>query len=226
MRCGRPVGGSDARGRTAVACGQLEPRKRPLMMRPRSLAAAIAVAALTLSTVGVLAAPASAHDQLLASNPADGAVVAAAPTEVQLDFSDTVLDLGGAVIVADRDGTNWADGGVSISESRVTQKLRPGAPDGAYQIRWRVVSVDGHPISDVVDYSVGDTAAAPITANQSSGAEPAESPAESGDTAEKKTAGSGMPPALLFAGLGVGGAVVGVGVYLLITLVIRRRRAA
>jgi copper resistance protein C len=185
------------------------------MMRPRSLAAALAVAVLTLSTVGVLATPASAHDQLVASDPAEGAVVAASPDQVTLTFSDEVLGLGGVVIVADRRGTNWADGDLEISANRVTQRLEPGAPDGAYQIRWRVVSADGHPISDVVNYSVGEAAAAPITTSPSS--------VPSMTTAIGESDGSVIPTPLLLTGLGVVGATVGVGAYLLITVLIRRR---
>lgn len=206
------------------------------MMRPRSLAAATAAALLALLTIGVAATPASAHDRLQSSSPAAGAVVADAPTEVRLDFSDAVLDLGGVVVVADADGRDWADGPLSISRGTVTQKLRPGAPAGAYQIRWRVVSADGHPISDVVDYSVGDRALAPLTragagstgAPGSIGSTPgptstaaAAPPARTGDEE-----GGGMPAGLVFAGLAVGGAAVGIGAYALITILIRRRTTA
>jgi copper resistance protein C len=194
------------------------------VMRRWSLATAVAVAALALSAAGAVGTPASAHDQLLASNPAEGAVLTAAPSEIRLDFSDKVLDLGGVVIVADRDGADWADGPVSISLNSVTQKLRAGAPDGAYQIRWRVVSADGHPISDVVNYSVGDRAAEQITTNQGSGATSTSTPA----TAPSRTdvGGGGLPSLVVYGGLGLAGAIVGVAVYLLITFLIRRRATA
>jgi hypothetical protein len=195
------------------------------MTRPWSLTVAVAAAAFVLSAVGVAPTPASAHDQLLASNPSEGAVVSAAPSEVRLDFSNMVLDLGGIVIVADRNGTNWAAGPLVTGRS-VIQKLRDGAPEGAYQIRWQVVSADGHPISGIVNYSVGETAAEPITANPSSGASPTRAPDEQGQEAAPADEKTLLTPLQLYGGLGLGGAAVGVAAFLLISSLVRRRTSA
>lgn len=195
------------------------------MTRFRSLTLAVAATAFVLSAACAAPTPASAHDQLLASNPSEGAVVSAAPTEVRLDFSNTVLDLGGIVIVVDRNGTNWAAGPLATGRS-VTQKLRAGAPDGAYQIRWQVVSADGHPISGIVNYSVGESAAEPITANPSHGAGTTNPPAERAQDAATPADIAGLTPLQLYGALGLGGAAVGVGAFVLVSSLIRRRTAA
>lgn len=195
------------------------------MTRFRSLAAVVTATAFVLSAAAAAPTPASAHDQLLASSPSEGAVVPAAPTEVRLDFSNRVLDLGGIVIVVDRNGADWAAGPL-VSGRSVTQKLRAGAPDGAYQIRWQVVSADGHPISGIVNYSVGEAAAEPITANQSSGAGSTSPPAEQVHDTATPAETAGLTPLQLYGGLGVGGAAVGLGAFLLISSLIRRRTTA
>jgi len=164
------------------------------------------------------AGAASAHDQLLSSSPAEEAVVPDAPTEITMVFSDGVLDIGGVVVVADAEGTDWADGALILDGNTVTQKLKPGAPDGAYQVRWRVVSADGHPISDVYDYSVGDSAAPAISSTEKNSSSPQPSPAPTTDSAS-----AAAPEGIPIVALAVGGAALGLAVYAAIILSIRRR---
>lgn len=191
--------------------------------RPRTLAAIGAAAALLL-TLTVGAGTATAHDQLLSSTPAEGQVLAEAPSEISMQFSDDVLDIGGIVVVADAAGKNWSDGPLALNGGAVTQPVIPGAPDGAYQIRWRVVSADGHPISDVIDFTIGDTPQPAITTGRpadQSGAEPTSTP-------DAAAASSSTPPdlgGLVIAVWAIGGAAAGVGLYALIATLIRRRKA-
>ncbi len=93
------------------------------------------------------AAPAAAHDELLASSPSPGAALDSAPTEVTLTFSADVLTIGAAVIVADGAGKDWAAAAPAVDNGVVSVPLVPALPAGGYEIRWRVVSQDGHPIS-------------------------------------------------------------------------------
>ena len=124
--------------------------------------AAAAVAALTLCA-GLLAGaqPAAAHDELTGSTPADGAVLQAPPESVELVFSNVPAAIGSEVRVLDAEGTDWAEGDVRILDKTVTQPLRPGAPDGAYTVQWRVVSSDAHPIEGTFGFEVaGSTSGA------------------------------------------------------------------
>jgi methionine-rich copper-binding protein CopC len=126
------------------------PRSRPFL------------AGLAVAVVAVLAtaAPASAHDKLLSSDPAPDQALEEAPSTVVLTFSADVLDMGAAVVVADADGTDWVSEPPTIDGPTVTAALDPGMSDAGYEIRWRVVSSDGHPISGVVPFTVGDGAPA------------------------------------------------------------------
>jgi methionine-rich copper-binding protein CopC len=115
--------------------------------------AGLAVAVVALFATAV---PASAHDKLISSDPASDQKLAEAPAEVSLTFSADVLDMGAAVVVSDAAGTEWVSAAPTVDGPTVTAVLDPGMPDAGYEIRWRVVSSDGHPISGVVPFTVGD----------------------------------------------------------------------
>ncbi len=104
-------------------------------------------------------APALAHDELVGSTPADGAVLTEGPTEVVLTFSEDVQDLGTAVLVREESGRDAAGGGLAIEGPVVTQKVDATAA-GIYTTSYRVVSADGHPVSGELTFTVsGDDAA-------------------------------------------------------------------
>lgn len=103
---------------------------------------------------GAAAAPASAHDSLLGSSPAAGAQVATAPSAVTLTFDRPVSTQFALVIVTGRDRASWHAGTPQVSGATVTQPLTEQAPAGAYEVAWRVVSGDGHPIAGTFGYVV------------------------------------------------------------------------
>jgi copper transport protein len=112
---------------------------------------------LALLVLLALAAPASAlaHARLVRTAPADGAVVARAPAELRVFFDDVVHAGGG--IAAIRNGGGSVLGGPARVEGGRTLvvPLRRGLRDGAYSVRWSVVSDDGHRESSVVAFAVG-----------------------------------------------------------------------
>lgn len=140
--------------------------------------------------VAVAAQPAAAHDQLLDSSPGVGEHLDVAPTEVTLRFSDEILAIGPAVIVADDAGTTWTVGDPVLDGPDVVTELADDVPDGSYEVRWRVVSSDGHPITGVIPFSVGD--AAPASGSETGSAAPA-GPSDS--SAADPAAGSAADPA-------------------------------
>lgn len=178
------------------------------MFRFRAIAGGIVVAA-----VAVLASivPASAHDQLLSSSPAADERLASAPDEIALSFSADVLDMGAAVVVADADGVDWAGAAPVLSAGVVTVPLRGELPAAGYEVRWRVVSSDGHPISGVVPFTVGD--GAPLGATAVAPTADAVADATTGDSAT-------VPRTVIVAALGAGIALVIFTVFFLF-----RRRA-
>ena len=179
------------------------------MFRFRAITGGIVVAA-----VAVLASvvPASAHDQLLSSTPAEGERLASAPDEISLSFSADVLDVGAEVVVADAEGVDWVGADPLLSAGVVTVPLRAELPAAGYEVRWRVVSSDGHPISGVVPFTVGDgaplerAAAVPtVIASETAAGDP-----------------SVIPRVMSVAAVGAG---VALAVFLLVFFFLRRRAA-
>ena len=103
----------------------------------------------------VTAAPAAAHDEIVSSSPEAGSTVSVVPEEISLTFSGEILTDFSAVIieVVAPDGQNIASGDPVIDGTTVTQAVTPGQA-GVYTVRWRVVSSDGHPISNEYQYTV------------------------------------------------------------------------
>jgi len=124
---------------------------------PRSAKLSAAVAALALAFVAVLAtaSPASAHDALIGSDPADGSTVAALPAQVALTFSADIADDPGAseVQVTDASGADLADGEPTVSDNVLTQPVA-GDASGVVTVLWKVVSSDGHPTSGQFAFTV------------------------------------------------------------------------
>ncbi|MEU4386282.1 copper resistance CopC family protein [Promicromonospora sp. NPDC023805] len=147
------------------------------MPRSRPLVAGLAVAVVALCATAV---PASAHDKLISSDPASDQRLAEAPAEVSLTFSADVLDMGAAVVVSDAAGTEWVSAVPAVDGPTVTAVLDPGMPDAGYEIRWRVVSSDGHPITGVIPFTVGD-------------GEPLEAGAGDVETGAAETGGASVP---------------------------------
>lgn len=184
-------------------------------------AAGVIVAAIA---VFAIAAPASAHDQLVSSTPSDGEQLAVAPTSVTMTFSGELLVLddsaaGAVVLVVDESGADWSAGSVTVSGSTVTAELRPDMPVAGYQVRWQVVSEDGHPISGVIPFTIGDATPFTIAGTPSSAGETPD--AANSDQVARET--SGVVRILLVAG---GGAAVAAAVFLLYRFLGRPRTAA
>jgi len=97
---------------------------------------------------------ASAHDRITGSTPADRAVISAAPSQVQMTFTDQVERIGVAVIVVGPDGVRVALGKPVVDGLAVTQDLAPLTVNGEYSVAYRVVSSDGHPISGKLRFTL------------------------------------------------------------------------
>lgn len=128
---------------------------------PRSLRLVLAtLLALTTALFLALAsaAPAGAHAVLVSSSPSDGETFTEAPTEVSLTFNENLIDIGGEIAVVDASQTDWADGEFTVDGPTATAPLKDGMPGGNYELRWQVVSADGHPISGIIPFSIEGSA--------------------------------------------------------------------
>ena len=144
----------------------LHPRT-PSLLRRAALAAG--AAALVLGGALIPAGPASAHDRLVGSTPAADATVTAEPGTIALDFSEDLLSLdaqnsGFAIQVVNASGgTFHEDGCVTVDGTTATSRIALGTA-GTYQVTWRAVSSDSHPIDGTYSFTYapeGDTTGTP-----------------------------------------------------------------
>ncbi|MCP2263339.1 copper resistance protein CopC [Promicromonospora thailandica] len=198
---------------------------RPAIRRRLGLVAALA-AVLTLVGVLLVAGPASAHDQLLSSDPKDGATLDAAPEQISLTFSSEPLDTGIEIVLSGPDGVTARGEDIQVEDRVVTARLDAGLPAGAYDVAWHVVSSDGHPIEGELAYTVeGELEPEPSTEPSepemsTQEAEPTEPTADASTPSELAGAGDGASP----NGLAVGGGILAAVLVVLGLLVIMRRK--
>ncbi|MDN5859610.1 MAG: copper resistance protein CopC [Pseudonocardia sp.] len=121
----------------------------------------------------LVAGPAAAHARLVSSDPADGASLATAPSKVTLTFNEQMQEGFTTLTVIGPGGTAWQDGQTQVAGNSVSIGVKPLGPAGTYQIGYRVVSDDGHPISGSVSFTL--TAPGP-------GAAPATTPTSAAPT--------------------------------------------
>jgi len=167
--------------------------------------------ALSLAAALVLpASPASAHDELVGSDPAADAVVGETPEQVTLTFSDAPLTEDGAteIVILDEDCAPITEGEPVIDGVEITQAIA-GPVEGAVIVQWRTVSSDGHPISGEFGFSVGTEGA------QAAAGDCVESAAEQ---AEGGSEGFNAVP------YAVGGGILFLGVGIVIAIAIARGR--
>ncbi|PZR89164.1 MAG: copper resistance protein CopC [Stutzerimonas stutzeri] len=127
----------------------------------RLILALLGLALASLATAG----QALAHAALTKTVPADGAVVASAPGEFSLSFSEPVAPL--VLNLIGPDGTSRALTRFALADRTLTIIAPADLAHGTHILSWRVVSEDGHPVGGSVLFSVGAPSAAPaITANQ------------------------------------------------------------
>ncbi|MEV0621921.1 copper resistance CopC family protein [Nonomuraea sp. NPDC050404] len=198
----------------------------------RSIIRSLALAAIALLAVASMGAPAFAHAGLKSSDPKDGSTVKEAISSVELVFTEDIQPKYTTVVITGPGGAKVADGKPKVDGDTVTLALKPDLADGRYAIAFRVISADGHPVTDELHFTLklpepeptpttteesADAGASPApttAAPAPSSAEPVPAAASSADEGS-----AGIPVVLLV----IGGLVLVAGVVVVVT---GRRRAA
>ncbi|MDO4098814.1 copper resistance CopC family protein [Clavibacter michiganensis] len=220
--------------------------RRPLWRLAAAVAgAALATGALALVGLAQGSGPdgalsASAHNYLVSSSPAAGSTIDAPPSEVTLTFNDVILDLaaagggggdastgsapasGGSSVVQvtgpDGQGTHFETGCATDSGRTVSVPVALGG-SGQYTVTWRVVSADGHPVSDSIAFTYQAPAGATASAGTPDG--PGCAAAQEGATGSGATSSGGAGSSAADPGTAAGqeqgvapylGVIVGVGI--------------
>ena len=110
-----------------------------------------------VTSVTLTALPATSHEQLVDQEPKSGQVLEAGIAEVRLSFSDALISLdnsaGSEIVILD-ENQNPVNNGCAVIDARTAIARADIDTPGTYQVGWRVVSGDGHPISGSFSFVV------------------------------------------------------------------------
>jgi copper transport protein len=107
----------------------------------------------TLLSVLCFATGVSAHASLVAAEPADNSILAAAPKTIRLRFNEAVTP---AVIrLIDAEGKARDDATVRTTDQTIVITPPANLPRGTQVVSYRVISQDGHPVSGSLVFSIG-----------------------------------------------------------------------
>lgn len=144
---------------------QRAPVRGPLRIH-RVLGRAAVLVFVFVLTLLALTGTASAHAQLLGTDPHANDVLATAPLRVTLTFGEPVEVADNAIEVFDDHLTrvdNATVSRVATDVNKIWIGLRPDLHYGTYVVSWHVSSADTHPVSGRFRFSVG--APSQVTAN-------------------------------------------------------------
>lgn len=173
---------------------------------------AVAVGVLAGLALLLGATPALAHARLESSDPTDGASLDAAPQRVTLTFNEAMTPGFNTLTVVGPDQGHYETGDVAVDGSSVSIEVQPLGPAGQYEVGYRVVSADGHPISGSVGFTLttAGTGTPAAAAPSASPAAPTGQPAPAPGAAAPADDSGGTPvwPWIVGAVVLVGGGVV------------------
>lgn len=197
-----------------------------------ALRSAIGGVLLAIAMLLLAAPPASAHDRLLESTPADEAELSEAPDALDLRFSGEVQTIGASFSVVDAAGSEISTGDPALDGQTLSVPITEDLAAGDYEARWRVVSSDGHPISGLVSFSVaggsGGDSSSTDDAEQSASpttsvSDEQSSQAAAGEADDSSSEGGSTTRVLLVGALG---ALAALGLLVLARRLLTRRSAS
>ena len=141
----------------------------------RVLAAlAVAVGALVVAPI-----PAAAHTEVESTSPADGAVLSEPPATVSFTFNEDLLPGTDTISINDDAGNVVATAAVEPDGATISMPWPAEATSGAFQVAFRVVSGDGHPVTGAISLTVSGQPTASGSPSSGAGTESTPPTAES-----------------------------------------------
>ena len=172
-------------------------------------------ALLLFAAFAALTAPSSAkHATLVSSEPAANSRLTSSPTRIRLVYSEPVEGKLAKVSLVPSAGTRIVlRAGADPRDVHAVIAPVDSLGPGSYEVEWRVVSADGHPVDGTFAFTVGDTTlgAQPAAPVQPSPATP--TPPEEPDVWGPAAFGAPIIPAVL-RGTGVGALMAAAGLLL------------
>lgn len=114
-----------------------------------------------LLVLAILLVPvsANAHAGVVSTNPTQGQVLTSMPTELSVTFSENLLELTNQEVntlkLSNFDGPEVELGAVKVDGATLSATVPViDYPSGTYEMVYRVVSADGHEVSDSLTFSL------------------------------------------------------------------------
>ena len=169
------------------------------------LAKGLVVGLLAATVLAATGGTASAHANLASSDPANGASLPKAPSEIRLTFTESPDPALSTILMLGSGGTKLPVGPPTLQPPRtLTVSMPTHVPDGVYTVSWQVVSrQDGHETAGVFAFGVG-----PVRGAITPGVTPI--PSTSGPTPLAVTAKTSLYAGLMLL---VATSVVGLGLF-------------
>jgi copper transport protein len=124
----------------------------------------VALVAVAAVVAGAVASSAQAHATLSASEPGVQSSIDRPPRAILLRFDQAVTVIDRSIEVLAADGHKVSGRVVSADSGRVMRARLEGVVKGAYTVRWRELSADGHIGTGVFTFGVGVAAPPPTEA--------------------------------------------------------------
>lgn len=149
----------------------------------------VAVLGLLLGVLSSIigAVSADAHAALKSVAPGDGATVSTVPTAVTLTFNEPIGTTFATITVTGPSG-DVGNGRPKVDGTTVSEELDAGLPNGSYKVAFRVVSEDGHPVSDTTTFTIDAAATSPTSEPTMTPGDPTASPSPSATTSTESPA--------------------------------------
>jgi hypothetical protein len=125
---------------------------------------------IAVSILGLLflpSSPAFAHAQISATSPIQYSVVSEVPSEVSIEFDGNLTQIEDLSInvlkVFNSQGIQIDDGKTLVGGAKLTIGVKDRSGSGKFRVTYRVVSEDGHPITDEFTFEVTGNSASPAS---------------------------------------------------------------
>ena len=101
-----------------------------------------------------------AHSELVSSNPSASTYIEQLPEQIELEFNEELLNLGSgnSVSVFSPSGEDLGMGETSTDGARITRLLNTTSELGAFEVKYRVASADGHILNGSFTFNLVEAA--------------------------------------------------------------------
>ena len=141
-------------------------------LKTRTCATLALVLACTGVWMGLNASAAAAHAALVSSDPADGSVLTAPLPKITLTFDEALLQSVDTISINDASGNVVVSHEVNPDGAVLSIPWPANLPSGVYEVAYRAVADDGHPMIGAVHFTLSGASTAPASTSATSTSAP------------------------------------------------------